>query len=120
MASADLVKPGMHIVAVGADMEGKNEWDPQIFSNAKIVNDSIAECCARGETRNALIAGVITEENIYAEIGQIIEGEKKGRESDDEITTDVSSLKTKKPYACGQIQKSENEIRQFQKQADFL
>ena len=86
LASADLVKPGMHIVAVGADMEGKNEWDPQIFSNAKIVNDSIAECCARGETRNALIAGVITEENIYAEIGQIIEGEKKGRESDDEIT----------------------------------
>ena len=86
LVSADLVKPGMHIVAVGADMPGKNEWDPQIFKGAKIFNDSKAECTARGETRNAIIAGVITAENVVAEIGEVIDGVKEGRTSDDEIT----------------------------------
>lgn len=81
-----LVKPGMHIVAVGADMAGKNEWDPRIFKGAKIVNDSIAQCVSRGETRNAIISGVIKETDIYAEIGQLMAGEKPSRESDDEIT----------------------------------
>lgn len=81
-----LVKPGMHIVAVGADMAGKNEWDPEIFRGAKIVNDSIAQCVSRGETRNAIVAGVIKESDIYAEIGQLLAGEKPLRESDDEIT----------------------------------
>ena len=81
-----MVKPGLHIVAVGADMPGKNEWDPKIFGKAKIVNDSIAQCVSRGETRNAILSGVIEERDIYGEIGQILTGEKKGRESDEEIT----------------------------------
>lgn len=85
-ADASLVKPGMHIVAVGADMEGKNEWDPRIFKGAKIVNDNIAQCLSRGETRNAVVSGVITPEDIYAEIGEILSGEKQGRTSDTEIT----------------------------------
>lgn len=81
-----LIRPGMHIVAVGADMAGKNEWDPEVFRGAKIVNDSIAQCVSRGETRNAILSGVIKEEDIYAEIGQLLAGEKPLRENDEEIT----------------------------------
>ncbi len=81
-----LVKPGMHIVAVGADMAGKNEWDPEIFRDAKVVNDSIPQCVSLGETRNAIVSGIITEADIYAEIGQLLAGEKPLRERDDEIT----------------------------------
>jgi alanine dehydrogenase len=81
-----LVKPGMHIVAVGADMAGKNEWDPEVFNGAKIVNDSIPQCVSRGETRNAIISGVIRESDVYAEIGELLAGEKPLRESEDEIT----------------------------------
>ena len=86
LADSSLVRPGMHIVAVGADMAGKNEWDPEIFKGAKIVNDSIPQCISRGETRNALLAGVITEDDIYGEIGEILAGKKAGRESAEEIT----------------------------------
>ncbi|MCI7147466.1 MAG: ornithine cyclodeaminase family protein [Firmicutes bacterium] len=86
LVPAELVKPGMHIVAVGADMDGKNEWDPEIFAGAKIVNDSIAQCISRGETRNPLMAGVIKQEDIYCEIGQLLTGERAGRESYEEIT----------------------------------
>ena len=80
------MKAGTHIVAVGADMAGKNEVDPKIFANAKVVNDNIAQCTSRGETRNAVIAGIIKEEDIYAEIGEILTGKKPGRTDDAEIT----------------------------------
>ena len=83
---ADLIRNGMHIIAVGADMAGKNELDPKIFYKAKVVNDSISQCISRGETRNALISGYIKESDIYAEIGELITGKKPGRTSDDEIT----------------------------------
>ncbi|WP_312650029.1 ornithine cyclodeaminase family protein [Aminipila sp.] len=86
LVDKSLVKPGTHIVAVGADMAGKNEWDPEIFKGAKIVNDSIAQCISRGETRNAIISGIIKESDIYAEIGELLLGNKPLRESDDEIT----------------------------------
>ncbi len=87
MADVSLVKPGMHIVAVGADMPGKNEWDPEIFRKAdKVFCDSIAQCLERGETRNAVLAGIISEKDIFAEIGEVLLGKKPGREREDEIT----------------------------------
>lgn len=86
LVKGNWVKPGMHIVAVGADMEGKNEWDPEVFKNAKIYNDCKAECMKRGETENALKAGIIQEDDIFAEIGEVITGKKEGRTNDEEIT----------------------------------
>lgn len=87
LISADLVRPGMHLIAVGADMAGKNEWDPAVLAKTdKIVCDSRAQCLSRGEIRNGILAGTITEENIYAEIGELVLGEKPGRESEEEIT----------------------------------
>jgi len=80
------VKPGTHIVAVGADMAGKCEWDPKLFKGAKVVCDSIDQCVSRGETRNAIQAGIITRDDIYAEIGQLLSGSKPLRKNDEEIT----------------------------------
>lgn len=115
MVDKSLIKPGMHIVAVGSDTPGKNEWDPKIFTLAdKIVCDCISQCLERGEIRNAVIKGLITEENIYAEIGEILIGNKKGREHEEEITIfdttgmgvqdNVTALKlyeTAKEKGCG-------------------
>ena len=81
------VKPGTHIVEVGVDGVGKQEIDPGIFAIAdKVVCDSIAQCLARGETRNAIQAGTFSEDKIYGEIGELVLGLKPGRESEDEIT----------------------------------
>lgn len=74
LVDQSLVKPGLHIIAVGADMPGKNEWDPKIFTHAKIVNDSIAQCVSRGETRNAIVQGLISEQDIHGEIGALLHG----------------------------------------------
>lgn len=80
------VQPGMHIAAIGADTQGKQELDAAVFAGAKVVNDSINLCVERGETRNAVKAGIIRREDIHAEIGEIILGKKPGRENPDEVT----------------------------------
>lgn len=80
------LKPGTHIACIGADMEGKQEIDENIFSDAKIVVDSIDQCRSKGEIETALIKDIIQESDIYAEIGDIILENKAGRTNDEEIT----------------------------------
>ncbi len=80
------VKPGTHINAIGCDMEGKQELDAAIFKRARIVNDSRLECKKRGDTQHPFKAGYITDEDVHAEIGEILLGVKGGREKEDEIT----------------------------------
>lgn len=86
LVEADWVKPGTHIVAIGTDQRGKQELDPEIFRNAKVVVDSIAQCSEKGETWHPLAKHVITKDGIHGEIGEILLGRKAGRERDDEVT----------------------------------
>jgi len=83
---ASWVKEGTHIVAIGTDMVGKQEFDPEIFKVCKTINDSILQCTVKGETQHAINNGILTKDSIYAEIGEIVKGDKAGRESDKEIT----------------------------------
>ena len=80
------LKPGTHIAAIGADALDKQELDAGVYDGAKVVCDSINLCVKRGETQNAVRAGVIRLEDIHAEIGEIILGKKPGRENPDEVT----------------------------------
>ena len=83
----EYVKPGMHIVEVGVDIESKAEVYPEVFAMAdKVVCDSVAQCITRGDTRNAIVSGKFKQEDIYAEIGELVLGAKSGRDSAEEIT----------------------------------
>jgi len=86
LVEAAWVKPGTHIVAIGTDQRGKQELDPEIFRNAKIVTDSTEQCIEKGETWHPLDRKIIARDDIHAEIGEILLGRKPGRESDDEVT----------------------------------
>ncbi|WP_044870101.1 ornithine cyclodeaminase family protein [Pseudomonas sp. LFM046] len=86
LVEASWVKPGTHIVAIGTDMKGKQELDPEIFRHAKIVNDSISQCIEKGETWHPLNAKIIGLDDIHGELGEILLGTKPGRENDEEIT----------------------------------
>jgi len=86
LVEADWVKPGTHIVAIGTDQRGKQELDPALFRNAKVVVDSIAQCTEKGETWHPLSENIITKDDIHGEIGEILLGRKPGRESDEEVT----------------------------------
>ena len=86
LVEAAWVQPGTHVIAIGTDQRGKQELDPELFRHAKVVNDSIEQCVQKGETWHPLDRGIITRDGIHGEIGQILLGERPGRETDAEIT----------------------------------
>ena len=82
----EMVQPGTFIAAVGADSEHKQEIDPQLLANAKLVTDLTAQAASIGDLHHAIAAGVMTKEDVHAELGEIVAGRKPGRASDEEIT----------------------------------
>jgi ornithine cyclodeaminase len=81
------IGPGTHITAMGSDDPGKQELETALLGRAdKIVVDSIKQCAKLGELHHALEDGTVTEGDVHAELGEVLLGRKKGRESDDEIT----------------------------------
>src|SRR5207237_818668 len=80
------VGPGMHINAFGSDSPGKQELDPDILKKAKTVVDSLEQCKIGGQINKPMAQGLIAEKDVYAELGEIVNGWKKGRTDDQEIT----------------------------------
>lgn len=104
LVEASWIKPGTHIIAIGTDQRGKQEFDPQIFSRAKIVVDSLTQCTQKGETWHALDRNIISENAIHAEIGEILLGNKPGRENEAEITFfDSTGLSIQDNTTAGKI-----------------
>lgn len=77
---------GVHINAIGADAKGKEELEPAIFKRAKIVVDDVIQATHSGEINVPISKKIIKENDIYATLGEVITGKKKGRTSKDEIT----------------------------------
>ena len=50
------------------------------------VTDSTPQCAKNGELQHAKAAGIMTEADVYAEIGAIVAGEKLGRMDPESIT----------------------------------
>ena len=87
LVEVEWIEKGMHINAIGADGPGKQELDPAIVKLAdKVVVDSLSQCKRIGEIQHALSLGMIKEQDVHGEIGEILIGKKVGRESNDEIT----------------------------------
>jgi alanine dehydrogenase len=82
---------GVHFNCIGADAPGKEELDPMILKRAKIVVDDWEQASHSGEINVPLSKGIITKENVWAEIGEIVAGLKPGREREDEITVFTST-----------------------------
>ena len=68
------VSPGTHINAIGADAEGKEEINPEILKKAKLVIDDWAQASHSGEINVPVREGVLSQKDIYAEIGEIAAG----------------------------------------------
>lgn len=86
LLSADLIRKGTHITAMGSDTPEKNELDPQILQKADIVvADSISQCLLRGEIYQALKAGVLEKERIV-ELGNVIINPALQRTSEEQAT----------------------------------
>ena len=80
------VKPGTHFSCIGADMEGKEEIDPELFRGARIFADDVDQCVRVGEMEIPIKTGVISRAQVAGEIGQVLSGAIPGRTSREELT----------------------------------
>jgi alanine dehydrogenase len=83
---SEWIRPGTHVNAMGADAEGKEELEPALLKRAKIVIDDWAQASHSGEINVPLRDGLVTRNDIWAEIGQVVAGLKPGRTSAQDIT----------------------------------
>jgi alanine dehydrogenase len=86
LIKAKWIKQGTHINAIGADAKGKEELQPALLKKAKIVVDDRCQAIHSGEINVPLSRKIITPKKIYASLGEIITGQKKGRLNAAEIT----------------------------------
>jgi ornithine cyclodeaminase len=85
--------PGVTILAVGSDGPDKQELTPSVLGEAdKVVADRLKQCLELGEIHHAVGAGVLRAEQVYAELGEILIGEKPGREGNERIVCDLTGV----------------------------
>jgi len=91
LVSNEWISKGTHITCIGADAPGKEELDPSILLRAKIYVDDWEQGSHSGEINVPLSKGLITKENVYGELGEVVAGLKPGRTSPEEITVFTST-----------------------------
>lgn len=79
------IRPGTFIAAVGADSAEKQELEASLLAGNKVVVDVLEQCASIGELHHALQDELMTREDVYAELGELIAGVKPARTSGDEI-----------------------------------
>lgn len=85
VVSAGDLRPGQFIAAVGADSEGKQELDPKILADSRVVADLAGQAAIMGELQHAIAANLMRIEDLHAELGQIIAGQRPGRTRADQV-----------------------------------
>jgi ornithine cyclodeaminase/alanine dehydrogenase len=78
---------GCHVSGVGSNTPGKRELDGEVFRRSKVVVDFREQALQEaGDLQEALKSGAIREQDIHADLGQVVSQAAPGRESDNEIT----------------------------------
>ena len=81
------LKPGVHINGIGSYRPEMAEIPPETVLAAKVVVDHRPSCLAEaGDLIQLLERGLITENHIHAELGEIAAGHQTGRTSEDDVT----------------------------------
>jgi alanine dehydrogenase len=80
------LSPGCHVTAIGSHTPSARELDEEVMKRAsKIVLDTW-DAKTVGDLAYPISTGVLSEDDIYSDIGTIVAGRKQGRASAGEIT----------------------------------
>jgi len=82
--TAQMVRPGTFIAAVGADHENKQEIEPRLMAEAKVVTDLTEQARKIGDLHHAIAQGAMSVDQVHAQLGEIAAGLKPGRTSEKE------------------------------------
>jgi len=76
---ADAIGDHTHVNAMGADAPGKHELADELLANADIVIDDYEQCTHSGEINVPWSKGLLSDDDIYGELGAIVTDELAGR-----------------------------------------
>ena len=81
-----MVPRGAFVAGVGTDDSRKQELEPQLLAENTVVADVLEQCLAIGDLHHAHSAGLVTRQQVHAELAEVVGGTKPGRKDRDEIT----------------------------------
>lgn len=97
------LKPsGVTIIASGSDQPTKQEIPNDVLKASKYIADLVKQTSKVGELRGAIQAGEMTTDDVYAELGEVVAGRKKGREGNEIIVVDLTGTGAQ-DAAIGQV-----------------
>jgi ornithine cyclodeaminase len=84
---AEWLHPGLHITAMGADTEEKQELEAEVLGRADLLAcDLKSQVFRLGEMRSGLESGIINEGSPIVELGELVNGIKPGRTDNSQIS----------------------------------
>jgi ornithine cyclodeaminase len=87
VVQAEWVRPGAHVISVGATIATQREIDPALTASARFFVDSqaaaLVEC---GDIVMGMAEGRFGADHIAGELGAVVAGSIAGRQSSDQIT----------------------------------
>ncbi|MGA2461441.1 MAG: ornithine cyclodeaminase family protein [Candidatus Bathyarchaeia archaeon] len=87
VVEGEWLEAGSHVNAIGSHTPDARELDAAVLKRAKLVVDSReAALKEAGDLIIPIAQGLLSQDHIYAELGEIVTGKKAGRENDSEIT----------------------------------
>jgi len=92
-----------HVNAIGADAPGKHEIADDVLTDATIVIDDYEQCTHSGEINVPWSAGVLADEDIHAELGEVVVGHRPGRVGIDGVTVFDSTGLAIQDVACAHV-----------------
>lgn len=81
-----LLRPGTHVDLIGAFTHEMRESDDDVMTRATIFLDTRTGGSLSGDIAQPIEAGLITMDDVVADLTELVGGAHKGRSSDEEIT----------------------------------
>ncbi len=75
-----------HVNAMGADAAGKHEVADDVLASATLVIDDYDQCTHSGEINVPWSQGALDDDDIHAELAEVVSGQAAGRENGDGVT----------------------------------
>ena len=88
---------------MGADAAGKHEIDDDVLRAATIVIDDYEQCTHSGEINVPWSEGVLTDDDLHGELGDVVVGDRPGRDGIEGPTVFDSTGLAIQDVACAHV-----------------
>lgn len=86
LVKGELLKPGAHVDLIGSFTPEMRESDDEVMRRGTVFVDTRADGTIAGDLSQPLASGVITTDDLVADLAGLVQGDHPGRTSSDEIT----------------------------------